>query len=420
MRASLLCMAAVPMLFVTHSGATEIWYPWCSKEPVNGSFECSFRSEEQCTATAKGLRGGCLRNPARRPTSAPAAPASKPHREASKQDREASKPLREASKPHREASKPHREASGSRRVGTVSITLASAGIGQSRPSVVTGNKKQIAASIPDFSGIWAHPYLPGFEPPASGPGPVTNRARLPNGVSNWNKLVGDYTNPILRPNAAEIVRKYGEISLAGVTYPTPTNQCWPQPVPFILWDIGLQLLQQPDKVTIVYSNPLAEFRQVRLNRQHPKHVTPSWYGDSIGHYEGDTLVVDTVGVKTDRPFAMVDVYGTPYTEAMHVVERYRLIDYEETKEGIARAEKENLHIPVNDSGLSVDYNYRGKALLLEFTVEDRGVFTRPWSATMTYRHALNEQWPESVCSENISEYYYKKNSEVPAADKPDF
>jgi hypothetical protein len=39
---------------------------------------------------------------------------------------------------------------------------------------------------------------------------------------------------------------------------------------------------------------------------HPAQVTPSWYGDSVGHYEGDTLVVDTVGVKTDRPFAMID------------------------------------------------------------------------------------------------------------------
>ena len=50
-----------------------------------------------------------------------------------------------------------------------------------------------------------------------------------------------------------------------------------------------------------------------MNQPHPTQVTPSWYGDSVGHYEGDTLVIDTVGVKIG-PFSMVDMYGTPYTE----------------------------------------------------------------------------------------------------------
>ncbi len=57
-------------------------------------------------------------------------------------------------------------------------------------------------AIPDFSGIWAHPFLTGFEPPASGPGPVLNRSRSRNGVANFQQLVGDYTNPILKPHAA--------------------------------------------------------------------------------------------------------------------------------------------------------------------------------------------------------------------------
>jgi hypothetical protein len=144
--------------------------------------------------------------------------------------------------------------------------------------------------------------------------------------------VGDYTNPILKPEAAEVVRKYGQISLAGITYATPANQCWPQPVPYIFWTMGVQILQQPDKITILYSNPDHEFRQVRLNQSHPQQVTPSWYGDSVGHYEGDVLVVDTTGVKSKRPFAMVDIYGTPYTESLHVVERYRLVDYETAME----------------------------------------------------------------------------------------
>jgi len=305
------------------------------------------------------------------------------------------------------------------------VTLASAvatpALGQTvAPALGSANSgTQAAASIPDFSGIWAHPSWPSVEPPLSGPGPVVNKSRLRTGQSNGNQLVGDYTNPILKPNAAEVVKKHGEISLAGVTYPTPANQCWPQPVPYIFWTIGIQILQQPDKITILYSNPDHEVRHVRLNQPHPAKMTPSFYGDSVGHYEGDTLVIDTVGVKTGRPFAMVDIYGTPYTEALHVVERYRLLDYEAAKEAQERGFKENRRLPHNDSGLDVDENYKGKGLQLQFTVEDEGVFTMPWSAMMTYRRAVGA-WPEFVCSENRHEYYYNKDAEVPTADKPDF
>src|SRR6202790_50335 len=183
-----------------------------------------------------------------------------------------------------------------------------------------GQATQSVASIPDFSGLWWHPSLPGFEPPASGPGPVTNRSRS-RGVSNYSQLVGDYTNPILKPAAAEVVKQHGDLSLAGVVYGSPANQCWPEPVPFIYKNFGLQMLQQPDKITILYEQD-HEFRQVRMNQPHPAQVTPSWYGDSVGHYEGDTLVVDTVATRTLRPYAMIDLYGTPYTPALHVVERY--------------------------------------------------------------------------------------------------
>jgi hypothetical protein len=89
----------------------------------------------------------------------------------------------------------------------------------------------------------------------------------------------------------------------------------------------MQMLQQPDKITILY-NEDHEVRWVRMNQPHPAQVTPSWHGDSVGHYQGGTLVIDTVGVKTDRPFAMIDLFGTPYTKALHVVERYSLLDYE--------------------------------------------------------------------------------------------
>lgn len=67
-----------------------------------------------------------------------------------------------------------------------------------------------AAPVPDLSGIWAHQWDPGFEALDSGPTAIVNLARLPNGASNIAQLVGDYHNPILKPAAAEIVRKLGE------------------------------------------------------------------------------------------------------------------------------------------------------------------------------------------------------------------
>jgi hypothetical protein len=214
------------------------------------------------------------------------------------------------------------------------------GFGQAvAPAAGPAGGAKSAASIPDFSGIWAHPYLTGFELPLSGPGPVRNRSRLPNGVANFQRLVGDYTNPILKPAAAEAVKRHGEISLAGKGYPTPSNQCWPQGVPYIFWDFLLQMIQQPDKITMIYRHG-NEVRRVRMNEPHPAQVTPSWYGDSVGHYEGDTLVIDTVGIKVG-PFSMVDMYGTPQSPALHVVERYRLLDYDAAKDAIARNDKEN-------------------------------------------------------------------------------
>jgi hypothetical protein len=166
-----------------------------------------------------------------------------------------------------------------------------------------------ASAIPNFSGVWHHWLRPGFGPPASGPGPVTNRSRV-GGVSNYNQLAGDYTNPILNHQAAEVVKEHSDLSSSGVGYPTPSNQCWPDGVPYVFWQYGMQMLQEPDKVTILYLQD-HEFRQVRLNQPHPADVIPSWYGDSVGHYEGNTLVIDTVGIKWVRsPWSICTVRRT--------------------------------------------------------------------------------------------------------------
>jgi hypothetical protein len=297
----------------------------------------------------------------------------------------------------------------------------------------TQERSQVTASLPDFSGAWGNPYLYGIEPPLSGPGPVVNKSRQRQGfdvdgrrlpaanaplVSSARRLVGDYTNPILNPAAAEVVKKHAEMSLAGGGYPSPRNQCWPEGVPFIFTNSAVQLLQQPDKITMLYDED-HEVRRVRMNGPHPAQLTPSWYGDSVGHYEGDTLVIDTVGFKIG-PFSAVDQYGTPFTQALHVVERYRLIDDQAAKAAWDRGGKENSRGGLGiGEGWAPDPTYKGKGLQLQFTVEDKGVFTTPWSATKTYLRAFRD-WPEQVCAENPHKYGTEKDAAVPTADRADF
>jgi hypothetical protein len=306
-------------------------------------------------------------------------------------------------------------------------TVASAG--EPTGSVTSGT-----GSIPDFSHVWMHPAFPWFEPPASGPGPVTNKSRWPQrpgdssgsvalpplpagveGVSDYDQLVGDYTNPILQPWAAQVVKKFGEMSLAGIVYGNPSNQCWPMPMPFIYKQFMVEIIQRPGTVLIIYTAPGTDVRRVRLNDHHPETLTPSWYGDSVGHYEGDTLVIDTVGVKTDRPYAMLDLFGTPYTKSLHIVERYRLREYDDVKDAIERNKKENWLMNGD-----VYSNHRGKFLQLQVTIEDAGVFTTPWTSTLTYVPGPPVM-AEAVCAENVHQYYYdRSDSDVPRAEKPDF
>lgn len=295
-------------------------------------------------------------------------------------------------------------------LAALAVAAAAPAIAQAAPAA---NGAPRVTAVPDFSGIWAHPSIPGFEPLRSGPTSLKNLSRREGGVADNRQLVGDYRNPILKPQAAEIVKKHGEMSLAGIGYPTSRNQCWPGGVPFVFTTVAVQLLQRPNEITMIYSND-DEVRHIWMNRSHPKIVIPSWYGDSVGHFEGDTLAIDTVGIKVG-PYAMIDWYGTPRTAALHVVERYRLVNYEEAKDGLERNAKENFQAQPE----TVDRNYRGKYLQLKFTVEDDGVFTTPWSATMTYQPRVAE-WLEDSCAENPHKYGTEKDPAIPAADKPDF
>ena len=135
-------------------------------------------------------------------------------------------------------------------LATLAAAAATPAMGQGVTPAVgpTSSAAQSTAPVPDFSGIWAHLIWPDVEPPRSGPGPVKNTARR-DGASDVYLLIGDYTNPILKPHAAEAVKKAGEIARTGVTAPTPANQCWPDGVPFIFWNIGMQMLQEPHRIT---------------------------------------------------------------------------------------------------------------------------------------------------------------------------
>jgi hypothetical protein len=266
---------------------------------------------------------------------------------------------------------------------------------------------QTTSSIPDLNGAWARTTF-ALEQPASGQGPLRDSQRRRDAPS--------YTSPILKPEAAKIVKERYEGTLAGKPYPTPSSTCWPMVAPLIYRVQEMQLLQTKNEVTLVYMQD-HEVRRVRLNAQHPARVAPSWHGDSVGHYEGDTLVVDTVGMKIG-PINVVDQAGSPYSEALHVVERYRLISFAEAK----AARERNVDVngpPGTRQAAGIDESYTGSGLQVQFTVEDPNVFNTPWSGMATYSKA-DDLWVENVCAENTFEYYNNRDTALPKADKPDF
>ena len=279
-----------------------------------------------------------------------------------------------------------------------------------------------AQPIPDFSGLWGRDW-PFFEQPRSGPGPIVSALRNHDGTFSTDAFVGDLANPMLKPHAAEFLMKRGAISLNGAASPDPVNQCWPEPVPFTLGvQFGMQMLQHKDGVTIIYIGD-HKVRHVRLNEPHPANVTPSWQGHSVGHYEGDTLVIDTVGQKVG-PLSVFDLFGTPFSPALHVIERYRLIDAEATREAVRK--REAAYLPPGTPSFirntygrgPIDTDPMKKGLQVEIMVEDPGVFNTPWSGFVTYQHVTG-LWPEMVCAE-APFLGVSSRIEMPRAERLDF
>jgi hypothetical protein len=257
--------------------------------------------------------------------------------------------------------------------------------------------------------------LGGFKPPASGPGPIVADPKYPNVNNNVFRLTGkqptlplaDLSNPILQPWAREALAKRNAQVLAGDEILGPPHLCWPRGVPGFLLEGGFQpifIAQGAKMVSMVAQADNHQLRRIHLNVAHPAHVKPSWFGDSVGHYEGDTLVVDTIGLS---PRAFIDDFQTPHSDKLHVVERYRLID-------------------------------GGKQLEVRIHVEDEGAFTTPWNAIQRFRRAEpgeHEYVPvvevdatsgvgvtgplqEAVCSDATS--HFEHNAAIPVAAKPDF
>jgi hypothetical protein len=258
-----------------------------------------------------------------------------------------------------------------------------------------------------------------FEGMPSGPQPLRNLSRLPNGKANAGRLVGDYRNPILTPEAAAVVKQKGELAIAGVGFRNSQDQCRPVAPPFTFaMQLSFQMLPTKEgNLTIIYGQN-DNVRHIRMNDTHPAKLVPSPMGDSIGHWEGDTLVIDTVDVKVDA-FTSVDRFGTPQSDQMHVIERYRLIDGVLAKAFIDKYETSEGTVGGGGRVAGYDPDTSLKGLQLDVTMEDPKVFTAPLTARVTYRRLITE-WQEDVCADNPMEHYKDEWIGLPKAEHPDF
>jgi hypothetical protein len=119
---------------------------------------------------------------------------------------------------------------------------------------------------------------------------------------------------------------------------------------------------------------------------HSQNPKPSWYGESIGHYEGDALVVDTIGQNTKT---YIDNYRTPHSEKLHVTERFHLTN-------------------------------GGKNLQAELMVEDPGAYKQPLKLVQNWRRVDQGPMTESSCAESGPGFFDFDVESIPTATKADF
>jgi len=226
--------------------------------------------------------------------------------------------------------------------------------------------------------------------PSGGPGPVVYDRKypyVPNGNGRQSTYrVADLSNPILQEWLKPSMKKANDEVIAGKVPFRARERCWPAGLPaFDAYSLvePYFFYQMKDKILIV--NELnTQVRHVYLDVPHSKDPKSSWYGESVGHYDGDTLVVDTIGLN-DKTF--VDNYRTPHTDKIHVVERFRMIE-------------------------------GGKILEATITVDDPGAFNMPWSGIQRWRRT-ERPFEENPCENNDGFFSYDVVP-IPKAEKSDF
>jgi hypothetical protein len=263
------------------------------------------------------------------------------------------------------------------------VVLVSAGV-----ALAQGN-----AARPDFSANNAGWVSIGtdYDPVPGGPKPVTYdpaHRYVPNGSGEQSTFrVADINNPNLTDFAKAELKKSNDLVLSGFAMYARESRCWMSGVPTYLLNPAQPtfIMQEPKKITMVWQMD-QQVRHIYMDVPHSANPKPSWYGESVGHWEGDTLVVDTIGQNTKT---FIDNYRTPHTDKLHVVERIHLIE-------------------------------GGAKLQADITIEDPGALKQPLHVTHQWRKV---QGPitESRCAEGEMVNPFGQRAEpIPVASKADF
>jgi len=250
--------------------------------------------------------------------------------------------------------------------------------------------------VPDFNGIWGK-YTYSYPKPY---------------MSGRNRITDGYNSPYLMPWVVDLLMKDDMVTASGRALPTAHSLCYPEGVPYVFGETRIQILQEPAEITMLFGGEQEQSRTIYLNRPHSAHVVPSWYGESVGHFEDDTLVVDTVGIAANPETGSMGFFGTPHTNALHLVERYRFL--KDGEKSVARGPNPTAN---NITLLPSEIVAGGKTLRLTFTVDDPGAYKKPWSVTLDFL-PLKAHIEEFVCTEN----YQEKDllPLIPTAEVPDF
>jgi hypothetical protein len=274
-----------------------------------------------------------------------------------------------------------------------SVVLA--GLVSGAAPTATGAEQRRSA-LPDFSSNFAgwvglNGGGPFYEPVPGMPthlSPIVSDPKhpfTPNGSGQQPTFrIPDLTNPNLKPWVKEHMKKDSDEVLGGKIAFTPQSSCWPSGIPFFMGYGGpdpIVFLQTPKDVWMLWRE-YNQARRIHMNVGHSADVKPSWYGESVGHYEGDTLVVDTIGLNSRT---VVDIYRTPHSEKLHVIERWKM---------------------------SSD----AQAMEVIFTVEDEDAFHEPWKGMRRYRRVEQEPY-EKICAEGNNGLF---DFHMPEAKTPDF